>query len=110
MPPPSSLQHSPNHINLQQNKREQSEVKDLRGWGLGQGKVVAATCVCRNVTQKIFTHTNGIKSYHNDADTKLCIQAVRYAVCKQGHIQPIRLSHSLSKVSALATSIENCMW
>jgi len=77
---------------------------------LGQRKVVAATCVCRNVTQKIFTHTNGTKSYHHDAGTKMCIQAVRFAVCKQGYTQPVHLPHSLSQVSALATSLENNMW
>jgi hypothetical protein len=64
--------------------------------GMGQGKVVGATCVCRNVTQKIFTHTNGTKSYRHDAGIKMCIQAVIFAVCNQGHIQPIHLPQSVS--------------
>lgn len=104
MPPLSSLQHRPNHINLQQHTREQSEVKDLRGWRLGQRKVVAATGVCRH------RHTNGTKSYHHDACIKMCVQVVRFAFCKQRHIQPIQLPHSLAQVSALATSLENNMW
>jgi len=109
MPSPSLLQHRLNHINLQLT-REQSEVKDLRGWGLGQRKVVAATGVCRNATQKIFTHTNGTKSYHHNACIKMCVQAVRFTFCKQRHIQPIQLPHSLAQVFALPTSLENNMW
>lgn len=77
MPSPSLLQHRLNHINLQLT-REQSEVKDLRGWGLGQRKVVAATGVCRNATQKIFTHTNGTKSYHHNACIKMCSSSQIY--------------------------------
>jgi hypothetical protein len=39
----------------------------------------------------------------------MCIQAVSFAVCKQGQIQPTHLPHSLFQVCVLATSLENTM-